>query len=193
MQTSKHHSQISKVYPPSSSSPLITLLRSHLTSSFVNFYIIPHINTRTQLFYNTPHSAFKTFLTPRSSSLTVLTPPLVLAPAFWVPSTLFLRLLSLPFFSSIFHAEQAAIFNAIEYIIQNFASGSFLIIVDSLSALHFSPPSVHTEHILPMDTVPLRHPTQRQSGQPRKAGIASSSYGSPYLSLIHISEPTRPY
>ena len=55
--------------------------------------------------------------------------------AFWIPSTSFSRLLSLPSFSSNFHAEQATIFNAIEYIIQNLASSSFLIIADSHSAL----------------------------------------------------------
>ena len=55
--------------------------------------------------------------------------------AFWFPSNKLHCSLSLPNFTSIFHAEQMAIFQALFYIKQNFQSGHFLLISDSLSAL----------------------------------------------------------
>ena len=56
--------------------------------------------------------------------------------AVWIPSKQFSASLSLPPFTSIFHAEQTAIFRAISLIQQNYTSGHFLIISDSMAALH---------------------------------------------------------
>ena len=56
--------------------------------------------------------------------------------AFWIPSMSYSCRMSLPSFTSIFHAEQVAIFEAIKFIKQSNNPGSFLIVSDSLSALH---------------------------------------------------------
>ena len=55
--------------------------------------------------------------------------------AFWIPSTNLSSSFSLPPFSSIFHAEQTAIYQALLFTHQNFTSGHFLVISDSMSAL----------------------------------------------------------
>jgi len=79
---------------------------------------IPNINA------HSTHIQFSSFILQNFSDATLIfingsKSPSGLGAAFWIPSTSFSRLLSLPFFSFIFHAGQAAIFNAIEYIIKN--------------------------------------------------------------------------
>ena len=55
--------------------------------------------------------------------------------AFWIPSSNCYLRLSRPPFTSVFHAEQVAIFTAAHYVNRNHTSNNFLIISDSLSAL----------------------------------------------------------
>jgi len=69
--------------------------------------------------------------------------------AFWIPSSNCYLRLSLPPFTSVFHAEQVAIFTAAHYVNRNHTSHNFLIVSDSLSALEsFTSPPSHDNHSL---------------------------------------------
>ena len=101
---------------------------------------IQHHSQIPKVYPHSTHLQFSLFIFQNFSNATLIftdgsKSPSGVDAAFWIPATSFSRLLSLPFFSSIFHAVQAAIFKVIDYIIQNFASGSLLMIADSLSAL----------------------------------------------------------
>jgi len=76
--------------------------------------------------------------------------------AIWIPSTSFSLSLTLPTFTSVFHAEKVAILQALRYIKNNYTNGSFLIISDSRSALQsFSSPPTHTNPSLASPIISL--------------------------------------
>ena len=76
--------------------------------------------------------------------------------AYWISALSFSSSFSLPSFTSIFHAEQTAIFQALIYIRHNFNYGNFLIITDSLSALQsLSVPSNHCKTTLALSIISL--------------------------------------
>ena len=97
------------------------------------------------------------------------------------------------FFLAIFHAEQAAIFNAILYIIQNFATAPFLSSPTPFQYTLSSTPYCSPSFIFPfsMDTVPLLHHTQRQGDSFAKQAL-SSLYASPYNVLPLLKLLTSP-